>query len=130
MTLSHSGTAPETIVYSVTPSIGGCNGSPITYTITVNPGPIMNPIAPEVICSGQGFTTPVFSSPVSGITYTWSLTNTNVPASISGHPTASGTGNISLYKGVVDYLLVASSITSKGEIIYKEKLEELLDKLK
>jgi hypothetical protein len=38
--------------------------------------------------------------------------------------------NISLYKGVVDYLLVASSITSRSEIIYKDKLEELLNKLK
>lgn len=53
---------------------------------------------------------------------------------LGNHPMAIASGvnsdNISLYKGVVDYLLVASSITSKGEIIYKDKLEELLDKLK
>jgi hypothetical protein len=34
--------------------------------------------------------------------------------------------NIENYKGVVDYLLVASSITSRSEIIYKDKLLELL----
>ena len=36
-------------------------------------------------------------------------------------------GNIENYKGVVDYLLVASSITSASEIIYKDKLLELLE---
>jgi hypothetical protein len=53
---------------------------------------------------------------------------------LGNHPMAIASGvnqdNIYLYKGVVDYLLVASSITSKGEIIYKDKLEELLNKLK
>ena len=49
------------------------------------------------------------------------------------HPMAIASGvnvdNIKNYKDVVDYLLVASSITSKSEIIYKERLLELLDGL-
>lgn len=49
------------------------------------------------------------------------------------HPMAIASGvsvdNIENYKGIVDYLLVASSITSKSEIIYKDKLLELLDYL-
>lgn len=47
------------------------------------------------------------------------------------HPMAIASGvnstNIDSYKGVVDYLLVASSITSASEIIYKDKLLELLE---
>jgi hypothetical protein len=47
------------------------------------------------------------------------------------HPMAIASGvsidNIENYKGVVDYLLVASSITSTSEIIYKDKLLELLE---
>jgi hypothetical protein len=47
------------------------------------------------------------------------------------HPMAIASGvsvdNIENYKGVVDYLLVASSITSASEIIYKDKLLELLE---
>ena len=50
------------------------------------------------------------------------------------HPMAIASGvsidNIDDYSGVVDYLLVASSITSFGEIIIKEKLIDLIDKLK
>lgn len=49
------------------------------------------------------------------------------------HPMAIASGvsvdNIENYKGVVDYLLVASSITSRSEIIYKDKLLELLEYL-
>lgn len=49
------------------------------------------------------------------------------------HPMAIASGvsseNIHNYKDIVDYLLVASSITSTNEMIYKEKLIELLSKL-
>lgn len=49
---------------------------------------------------------------------------------LGDHPMAVASGvnstNIDSYKGVVDYLLVASSVTSASEIIYKDKLLELL----
>lgn len=52
---------------------------------------------------------------------------------LGDHPMAIASGvnlnNIESYKGVVDYLLVASSITSKSEIIQEDKLIELLKKL-
>ena len=37
--------------------------------------------------------------------------------------------NIESYKGIVDYLLVASSITTSGEMIIKDKLKELVEKI-
>lgn len=50
------------------------------------------------------------------------------------HPMAIASGvnieNIDTYKGIVDYLLVASSITSRSEIIYEDKLLDLISKLK
>jgi gliding motility-associated-like protein len=30
---------PQTLSYTIKPSLGGCHGTPVTYTITVNPGP-------------------------------------------------------------------------------------------
>ncbi|MCK9446457.1 hypothetical protein M0Q50_06160 [bacterium] len=52
---------------------------------------------------------------------------------LGNHPMAIASGvsseNIHNYKDIVDYLLVASSITSSNEMIYKEKLMELLLKL-
>lgn len=53
---------------------------------------------------------------------------------LDGHPMAIASGvnkdNILSYKGLVDYLLVASSITSKSEIINKDELIELIELLK
>lgn len=52
---------------------------------------------------------------------------------LGDHPMAIASGvnteNIENYRGVVNYLLVASSITSRSEIIYEEKLLELMNKL-
>ncbi len=52
---------------------------------------------------------------------------------LGDHPLAIASGvssdNISQYIGLVNYLLVASSITSMQEFIIKDKLSELIDKL-
>jgi len=52
---------------------------------------------------------------------------------LGSHPMAIASGvsaqNIDNYKGIVDYLLVASSITTSGEMIIKDKLIELKSKL-
>lgn len=49
------------------------------------------------------------------------------------HPMAIASGvsaeNIDNYKGIANYLLVASSITSNSEMIYEDKLKELINKL-
>ncbi len=52
---------------------------------------------------------------------------------LGSHPMAIASGvsaqNIDNYKGIANYLLVASSITSSGEMIIKDKLIELKNKL-
>ena len=94
MNLTNSGTTPQNVVYSVTPSFGDCQGNPVTYTIIVNPGPVMEPIAAQEICSGTTFNTPVFNSNVSSTIYQWTLTNSSIPSTLSGYPSPNGTGNI------------------------------------
>jgi hypothetical protein len=83
------------VVYSVIPDYLGCQGTAFTYTITVNPGPSMNPVTPQQICSGQAFSTTAFTSPVNGVSYSWTLTSQNIPATLTGYPAGPGTGNIS-----------------------------------
>ena len=38
-TLTNSNTTPRTVIYNVTPSISGCDGTPFTVTVTLNPTP-------------------------------------------------------------------------------------------
>ncbi len=79
--------APETAVVTVTPQLGSCSGNPISFTLTLNPSPAVNPVADVFACAGE-FVAIAFSSPSGNPTYTW--TNSN-PAIGLG---AAGVGNI------------------------------------
>src|SRR6185436_16803217 len=90
--LTNTGTAPVTVAFTITPTINGCAGMPITATVLVNPGPnaVATPLS-QTICSGTTIAPIVLSGAVNGTTYNWSRTNT---ASVTGIA-ASGAGNIS-----------------------------------
>lgn len=83
-TLTATGTTAGTVVYSVTPTSGGCVGLPINVTITVNPTPVAtaSPTA-QIICSGSA---PLISlsSTVAGTTYSWTVVQTNVSGATAG----------------------------------------------
>ena len=91
----NTGNAPVVATITVTPSYtnagGTCNGTPTTFTITVNPTPnaVATP-ASQTICSGP-ITTIVLTGNVSGTDYNWTRDN-NV--SVSGIA-ANGSGDIS-----------------------------------
>jgi gliding motility-associated-like protein len=68
-TLTTVGLTPGSATYTITPTVNGCIGEPITVTITVNPTPeVFNPTAPQPICSGD----------LSGITVTPNIPGTTI----------------------------------------------------
>jgi len=84
----NAGTAPVIATITVTPSANGCVGTPLTFTITVNPTPNVNTVANAVYCNGVTTAVITFSGNVAGTTFAW----TNNTPSIG--LAASGTGNI------------------------------------
>jgi len=79
-------TDPISSIITVTPTINGCPGPSTSYTITVNPRPIANPIASIVVCAGE-LVPPITltaSSPFSGTgtSFVWSGDN-NVAIGLS-----------------------------------------------
>ena len=64
-----------------------CPGTPITFTITVNPIPTVNPIANQTVCAGATVTQ-AFTGTVAGTVYSWTNSNTAIGLG------ASGTGNL------------------------------------
>ncbi|MCC6410034.1 MAG: gliding motility-associated C-terminal domain-containing protein [Saprospiraceae bacterium] len=79
-------TATETATITVTPSQGGCDGPPVTFMITVNPGPVMDDPANENVCSGDDVMV-VFTSTGNPV-FNWTNSNPAI-----GLP-ASGTGDL------------------------------------
>lgn len=78
-TLANNTSSAIDVVYTVTPVIGNCTGSPFSLTVTVFPRPTITPKT-ATICSGETFTI----SPIDGVggdivpsgtTYTWTVTN-------------------------------------------------------
>ena len=70
---------PITSTITITPSINGCDGTPVSYDIIVNPLPIISSIADIIdICPGTNVGQIAFTaaSPtsVSGTSFTWSRT--------------------------------------------------------
>src|SRR5690606_29676261 len=73
-----------TSTVSVTPTLNGCVGTPVTYTITVNPTPVVNPITNITVCNGANVPASAFSSTPAGATFTWTNSNTAIGLAASG----------------------------------------------
>lgn len=74
---------------TVTPSSGGCQGTPETFSITVNPPPTVDDPANVTVCPGDALNI-VFTGNSPGATYNW---NASLPIPGGG---AAGSGNINI----------------------------------
>lgn len=69
---------PATVIYTIIPENDRCVGDPFTFTVTVNPIPVVTATpAKPVICSGKPVAIELESLP--GTKYTWSSVATNGP---------------------------------------------------
>jgi len=85
---TNSGSAPVTAIVTATPTANTCVGLPQTFSITVNPIPVLSAISPQTLCSGQSVSPTSFTSSVNNTSISWTNTNSSI-----GLP-FSGTGNL------------------------------------
>ena len=86
---TNSTSDPISAIITITPTANGCTGIPSTFSITVNPGPILNSPLSGSTCSGSLFTyVPLCQT--SGTVFSW---NRSAIAGIS-NTAATGSGNI------------------------------------
>ncbi|RYY99572.1 MAG: PKD domain-containing protein [Chitinophagaceae bacterium] len=88
-TLFNTTTSPIDVVYTIAAQFGSCAGAAATYTVTVNPTPVITSANTGAVCSGQPLSYLV-SSTVSGSVYTWSRA---AVAGISNGAVSGQTGN-------------------------------------
>jgi len=115
--ISNNDLVPRYANYSITPSVAGCLGTPLTtYRVQVNPSPtVTNSPLSQQICSGTNTTLVVLTANVSGTTFDWTATPSST--AITGYQSAPGTGNIiqqtisnsSAVQGFVNYHIIPSS---------------------
>jgi hypothetical protein len=83
---------PLISTFTVTPSLNGCLGTAINFTISVNPSATVNPIPDQIVCAGDSTTPITFSG--SGQQYNWTNSNVNIGLA------PSGTGNIAAFTAI------------------------------
>ena len=88
-TNSTSSSISSTII--VTPTIGTCPGTPVTFTITVAVTPTVTATTSQTICAGASTTAITFTG--TATTYNWTNSNTAIGLG------ASGSGNIASFVG-------------------------------
>ena len=95
-TATNNGTSVVTATVTVTPHYTAnaltCDGTPATFTVTVNPSPAVNAVSNVTYCNNTPGAAITFSSPTTGgtVTYSWS-SSVNVGFGING------TGNIGAF---------------------------------
>ncbi len=80
-------TAPVTATIEVTPKYEDCIGTPLTFTITVNPTAIVKPITNLAVCNNNQVLSIPFettATPSGKVTYTWKNSNTAIGLAASG----------------------------------------------
>jgi len=82
---SNNGTAPVVATIQVTPVADGCTGSSKTFTITVNPTPVVDVVEDEIVCNKATQPAVSFHSSVSGVTYQWTNDQTVIGLAASGN---------------------------------------------
>jgi gliding motility-associated-like protein len=89
----NTGTTPIVATITVTPTFAGgtanCPGAPQSFTITINPTPVANDPADQVVCNGASAAAVNFGG--TGTSYTWVNNTPSIGLS------ANGTGDISAF---------------------------------
>lgn len=88
-TATNSTGAPITATITVTPS-GACPGtSSVTYTITVNPKPVITTIPNQTFCAGDAVPATTPTTTPSGANISWTNSNTSIGLGASGNTSVS-----------------------------------------
>jgi uncharacterized repeat protein (TIGR01451 family) len=87
-TVANTGTTDLVSTVTVTPLANGCNGTPMTFTITVKPLPTVPVIANQIKCAGES--SDAITLNTSGVTYNWTNNNTAIGLAASGSGTIAG----------------------------------------
>ncbi len=83
-TAINTGTAPVIATIIVTPTDGVTNGTPKSFTITVNPIPSVNAVSDQTLCAGTSSTAVNFTGSVPGTVYSWVNSNPAIGLAASG----------------------------------------------
>jgi gliding motility-associated-like protein len=91
---ANAGITAVVATLNVTPSVGVCNGTPQSFTITVNPVPTVVDPANQTLCANASTTAINFTGNSGSTVYNWVNSSTNIGLA------ANGSGNIAAFSAL------------------------------
>ncbi|WP_168171904.1 PKD-like domain-containing protein [Algoriphagus sp. A40] len=121
-TTLNTGSSPVTSTITVTPVANGCSGTPQTFTITVNPTPVVSIQADYCVVAGKVRLTA--NSSVSGVTWSWNTypvqTTQTIDVDIAGTYVVTATSGASCVGigsiSVAEELVINGSFTAGNTV--------------
>jgi gliding motility-associated-like protein len=86
-TALNTGNTSLTGAITATPSANGCDGFPQTFSITIDPIPVLDAIGSQTVCAGQTVNSVSFASSVTNTTVDWTNTTSGIGLASSGTAT-------------------------------------------
>ncbi len=83
-TAQNPNSTAETATITVTPTLGICTGNPDSFTITVTPGPTVDPIADQTLCANLPTSAVNFTGNAAGTTFNWVNSNSSIGLATNG----------------------------------------------
>jgi hypothetical protein len=90
---TNTSSVPVIATVNVTPAANGCTGTSQSFTINIDPTPVVNTPASQTVCNGAMVPATDLTGPVSGTVYTWNNSTTSIGLA------ATGTGSIASFTG-------------------------------
>lgn len=114
-TLVNAGTNPVEVVYTIVPTAGGCTGPAYTYTVTVNPTPIITSAITNTLCNA-GTQNYLITSNISNATFSWSRVHVNgiSNSAVSGQTSGSITETLTNITSLPIAVTYTIDITANG----------------
>lgn len=110
---SNAGGSDITGTITVTPTLNGCVGSNLNFTVTIKPIPVLNAMSDVFACPGTAVNVPAFTSTPNG-SYAWSNSNTTVGLGSSGSGSISSFTANSNTSGVNNDATISVTATANG----------------
>jgi len=111
---TNGGSNPLNAIVSVTATINGCTGGATTYTVTVDPAPIVEQPADQIVCNNGMNTAVLFT----GTATSFAWTNSNITIGLAG----TGTGDIAAFSAINNGSIpVIATITVTPNYTYSGK---------
>jgi gliding motility-associated-like protein len=76
--------APITATIQIVPTISGCPGPASSFTITINPTPVLDPLPNQTLCSGNATAAIAFHGATGADQYVWSNNDSTIGLPVSG----------------------------------------------